>query len=75
MTYSTYKTCGNLFNSRVQVKVFSTGQNMHNFLNKQRDNEWKINDGKLPAKSGTYAYAGGEWHNVKSLDSSVLANI
>ncbi len=26
-------------------------------------------------KAGTYAFAGGRWHNVKSLDPTVLAHI
>jgi hypothetical protein len=45
----------------------------HDFLNKQFDNTWKLHT--LGWKPGIYAYAGGQWHNVRNLDSSVLAHI
>lgn len=65
---------------RLKVKVFKTSNSMHKFLNEQYDNSWKINSGavagaELPHKAGTYAYAGGKWHNVKQLDPCVLAHI
>jgi len=46
---------------------------MHGYLNKQTNNDWKEYIGAL--KSGTHAFAGGTWHNVKKLDISVLAHI
>ena len=62
---------------RLTVKTFRTSEAMHAFLNKQYDNKWRIvgegND--YPSKAGVYAYAGGQWHNVRSLDASVLAHI
>ena len=65
---------------RLQVKVFSDSELMHQFLNKQNTNDWKVNSGSvtgatLPHKNGRYAFAGGNWHNVKHLDSSILAHI
>ena len=47
---------------------------MHQFLNKSDNaNNWK--ESALGLKSGLYAYAGGKWHNVKTLDASILAHI
>jgi hypothetical protein len=45
----------------------------HKFLNSQYDNVWKLSERGW--KAGTYAFAGGKWHNVKDLDSTVLAHI
>ena len=76
---------GTGFKTRLQIKGFKTSDAMHTFLNKQHDNSWAINSepdyhggfnselAKL--KPGKYAYAGGQYHNVKSLDASVLAHI
>ena len=77
---SIYKSNGKMKGERIAVKTFKDSELMHTFLNKQCDNNWKINNGKLcgatlPTKNGTYAYAGGAWHNVKSLDASILAHI
>jgi hypothetical protein len=75
-----YKTNNKMRGERLQVKTFKTSQGKHIFLNKQTDNEWHERPtvfGGLtsPTKRGTYARAGGGWHNVKSLDVSVLAHI
>jgi hypothetical protein len=59
--------------SRLHIKRFISKDSMHKFLNKQTDNKWQISKKNL--KSGIYAFAGGEWHNVKSLDISTLAHI
>ena len=77
---SIYKSNGKMKGERLTVKTFKDSDLMHQFLNKQCDNNWKINTGlkvgkELPHKRGVYAYAGGQWHNVKSLDSSILAHI
>jgi len=69
----TIKT-GGMCKSRTRIKSFKTSQAMHEFLNKQTDNSWKVST-KEGMKSGLYAFAGGQWHNVKSLDPSVLAHI
>tara|TARA_R110002096_G_scaffold370836_1_gene564251 strand:+ start:642 stop:866 length:225 start_codon:yes stop_codon:yes gene_type:complete len=74
MTYSIKKSNNKLKGERVRIKAFKDSELMHQFLNKQLDNEWSINN-TLPHKAGTYAYAGGQWHNVKSLDLSLLAHI
>lgn len=80
MNVSIYKSNGKMRGERLTVKTFKDSDLLHQFLNKQSDNSWKVNTGKvvgseLPHKRGTYAYAGGAWHNVKSLDSSMLAHI
>ena len=67
-------TIENYRNKRMQVKEFNTSDTMYTFLNKGSNSlEWKVSNKGL--KHGRYAYAGGQWHNVKSLDSSVLAHI
>lgn len=63
------------FKYRRHIKVFKYADEMHGFLNKQPDNKWAISIPPFQGKSGIYAFAGGQWHNVKSLDASVLAHI
>ena len=58
---------------RMHVKGFKYREDMYAFLGKQSDNDWKESTKGL--NPGTYACAGGQWHNVKSLDVSVLAHI
>lgn len=58
---------------RLTIKEFKTREAGYEFLNKQPNNDWVEYTGELT--KGLYAYAGGKWHNVKSLDSSVLAHI
>lgn len=72
----TKKNPSALIANRLQVKAFKGANELGAFLCKQ-DNTWADASDKqgLPAKSGHYAYAGGAWHNVKSLDASVLAHI
>jgi len=71
---------GNL-KQRLHIKAFNNLNDAGAFLGKQTDNTWQLAPAeyveaqKLPLKSGVYAFAGGQWHNVKSLDSSVLAHI
>lgn len=61
---------------RLTIKAFKTSNEAHEFLSKQNDNSWSIaRPEHQNKKSGTYAFAGGAWHNVKSLDASVLAHI
>jgi len=76
---------GTSFKTRLVIKGFKTSDAMHKFLNAQPDNTWIVNsepdyygpfNRKLAAlKPGKYAYAGGKWHNVKTLDASILAHI
>jgi hypothetical protein len=75
MKVSIYKSNGTISRERVKVRVFTDNDAMHQFLNKQSDNSWKINNGSFPVKSGVFARAGGEWHNIKNLDPSILAHI
>lgn len=67
-----------LLSSRMKIRSFKTSDAMYDFIAKESDRKWGINppvpyDG--PLKTGTYAFAGGNWHNVKTLDPSVLAHI
>ncbi len=71
--------------SRMIIKGFNSSENMYRFLNKQPNNDWvensipdyygAFNSEWAKLKAGTYAYAGGQWHNVKSLDACLLAHI
>lgn len=57
------------------VKRFPDAEAAHGFLNSQPDNKWALTKPGEPTKPGRYAYAGGQWHNVKTLDASVLAHV
>ena len=66
---------------RLFIKAFRDANELGAFLCKQFDNTWaevpsvqQAAQG-YPTKSGQYAFAGGQWHNVKRLDPSVLAHI
>tara|TARA_B110000285_G_scaffold176562_1_gene198280 strand:+ start:263 stop:544 length:282 start_codon:yes stop_codon:yes gene_type:complete len=79
-THSIKKSNGKMKGERIRVKTFKDSELMHGFLNKQYDNNWQVHTqsgvfDSLPHKNGLYAYAGGQWHNVKSLDACVLAHI
>ena len=67
------KTTPVIRGQRMTIKGFKYREDMYAFLGKQTSNDWK--ESKHDLKPGVYAYAGGTWHNVKSLDSSVLAHI
>lgn len=59
---------------RMKIKGFKTSDAMHKFLNTGSNAlNWRESDKGL--KPGTYAFAGGRWHNVRSLDPCVLAHI
>lgn len=61
---------------RMRVRNFKDRDSMHKFLNHDDNaNWWKETKEGEPVKSGTYAYAGQAWHNVKSLDATTLAHI
>ena len=76
---------GNGFKERLIIKGFKTSDAMCAFLGRQHDNSWTVNSApeyygsfnpELAAlKPGTYAFAGGRYHNVKSLDATTLAHI
>ena len=69
----TVKT-GNGFKERLHIKSFSDPNKMYEFLNNGSNAlTWKASSKGL--KRGVYAFAGGNWHNVKGLDASVLAHI
>lgn len=62
------------FKARMQIKHFKSSDAMYTFLNTGGNSlSWK--ESNRDFRAGTYAYAGGNWHNVKSLDASVLAHI
>jgi hypothetical protein len=57
---------------RLTIKAFPTNDALHRFLNTQ-GNEWGVSGYGL--KAGTYAMAGGKWHNVRKLDAMTLAHV
>lgn len=78
--YLVYKISPSIAKQRLTVKGFKDPNARGAFLC-QGDNglTWRELDStvkpELPTRPGTYAYAGGKWHNVKHLDISVLAHI
>ena len=61
---------------RLIIKTFKDADTMHRFLNSQYDNRWtERHASHADKKAGTYAFAGGQWHNVSKLDASALAHI
>lgn len=78
MTYAIrrYQRTENGMKSRLIIKTFRYSNDMHKFLNKDSNAlEWSEVSASMPTKNGTYAFAGGEWHNVKLLDASILAHV
>jgi hypothetical protein len=71
--FTLQRTTPQLSRQRMTIKAFAYAEDMYAFLNKQSNNDWKESNHGL--KAGVYAYAGGQWHNVKSLDASVLAHV
>lgn len=65
---------GNGFKERLIVKTFKYRDDMHKFLS-TGDNALHWRESSKGLKAGKYAFAGGQWHNVKSLDAAVLAHI
>lgn len=66
-----------IVSNRRRVKVFKSLSDLGAFLcSKENDcNRWHEGRGESFKKSGVYAFAGGSWHNVKTLDASALAHI
>ena len=59
---------------RMKIKTFKTSRTMYKFLQTGSNAlKWRQSDKRL--KTGVYAYAGGQWHNVRSLDPSALNHI
>lgn len=65
------------FKERLQIKSFRDNESMHKFLNSQYDNTWaEVTDGsRYPTRSGVYAFVGGKWCDVVTLDLSTLAHV
>lgn len=59
---------------RLQVRAFADRDAMHKFL-ATGDNALRWRESTKGLKAGVYAFAGGKWHNVKSLEPSMLAHI
>ncbi len=59
---------------RLTIKGFADRNAMFKFL-ATGDNALRWRETTKDLKAGTYAFAGGRWHNVKHLDASVLAHI
>lgn len=76
-----YVRTGNSLKERLHIKAFKESDKMYDYLSK--NDGWNIVQPDsltylrkpYPAKSGIYAAAGGDWHNVKKLEPSVLAHI
>jgi hypothetical protein len=60
-----------IFANRLEVRGFHTLQDRDNFLN-TRDNSWRVSSRNL--RPGTYAYAGEQWRNIKTLDRLALTH-
>jgi len=63
------------FKERLIIKTFKDSDSYGRFMSGPNNdfNQWR--DSTKNLKAGTYAFAGGQWHNVKSLDASVLAHV
>lgn len=62
--------------NRLIVKRFASSHAAHGYMLKHNTGsgrDWRESTRGLPA--GTYAYAGGHWHNVRNLDPSTLNHI
>lgn len=59
---------------RLTIKAFPDRTAMFTFLAKG-DNSLRWRESNKDLKAGTYAFAGGKWHNVKNLDAGLLAHI
>lgn len=69
---------GSYKGERLKVRAFREPSLMHKFLNDGGNALlWRECDPARgdPVKSGTYVWAGGTWHNVKSLDPTDLAHL
>lgn len=75
MTNRLYRIDGPLGRERMTVKQFADKNAMWAFQNRQSDNAWREPGEHVPLKAGKYAYAGGQWLNVKGLDPYFLAHI
>jgi len=67
------KLTGTMKRNRLQIKTFKTSLDMHTFLCKG-DNACHWRESNKELKRGTYAFAGGQWQNVKNIDPSALAH-
>jgi len=70
---------GSFAKERLLIKTFKSSKDMHVFLSGPKNdwNKWREVRGtdKAELKGGKYVFAGGKYHNVKSLDASALAHI
>ncbi len=74
MAYKIQRKSGPLGKERLIVRLFSTSEAMYRFLN-TGDNACHWRETSTELKPGTYAYVGGQWHNVKQVDPSLLSHI
>ena len=78
-----FQRTGNGFKERLIIKAFKSSDAAYKFTNTGfNGNIWKHCQGPHAPhlqfdgmKAGTYAFAGGKFHNVKNLDISVLAHV
>ena len=73
--YTIEKTTGNFIRGRERmiVKGFRTAEAMNTYLCGPNGCGWT--EHTLGLKPGTYAYVGGRWCNVKTLDPLLLAHV
>ncbi len=60
-----YRIDGSFGHERLTIKRFPDNQAWWKFQNRQSDNAWREIKESMPHKAGVYAFAGGQWHNVK----------
>ena len=76
MAYAIRTGKGGWKGERMKVRTFPTADAMHKFLNTADNaNHWRECAEGDPMKRGTYAWAGGAWHNVRNLDPTELAHL
>ena len=74
-TIESYKPVSSLnSNERLTIKSFQTSDAMHRFLN-TGDNALRWRESNKNLKPGTYVFAGGRWHNIKTIDPLTLAHL
>ena len=61
---------------RLVIRAFKHNCDMHKFLNTGSNSlQWRETIPTMPEKAGTYVFAGGRYHDVKTLDANVLAHL
>jgi hypothetical protein len=68
------RVTGTLGHERLYIRGFHNSSAMHEFLNKGANGvAWRPSTNGL--KPGVYAFLGGQWRNVKTLDPMMMAHV